>query len=293
MNSTLKSCVLAARPKTLPAAIVPVWLGCMLAWKLEGQFDWWLAVCTLMGAVWIQIGTNFFNDAIDNDKGADTERRLGPVRATASGLLSRGQVYGAALACLLVAAVFGWFLFQARGWAMVAIGLPSLYLCYGYTGGPVPLAYRGLGEVFVVLFFGVIAVMGTIFVQLGQWPIEGLLLGLQLGLLSAVLISINNLRDREEDAGNAKNTLAVKLGECWGKRVVAVEIFGAFLLSLVWLAMGQMSLWLGSSMFIVLGVRIWVLVRDEAPSVKYNKFLALGGAQLILFAVLFTIACVI
>ncbi len=293
MNSILKSCILAARPKTLPAAIVPVWLGCMLAWKLEGQFDWWLALCTLMGAVWIQIGTNFFNDAIDNDKGADTERRLGPVRATASGLLSRGQVYGAALGCLLVAAVFGWFLFQARGWAMVAIGLPSLYLCYGYTGGPVPLAYRGLGEVFVVLFFGVIAVMGTIFVQLGTWPVEGLLLGLQLGLLSAVLISINNLRDREEDAGNAKNTLAVKLGETWGKRVVAIEIFGAFILSFAWLAMGQMSLWLGSSMFIVLGVRIWGLVREEPPSAKYNKFLALGGAQLILFAVLYTIACVI
>ena len=293
MNSILKSCILAARPKTLPAAIVPVWLGCMLAWKLEGEFDWWLALCTLMGAVWIQIGTNFFNDAIDNDKGADTERRLGPVRATASGLLSRGQVYGAALACLLVAAVFGWFLFQARGWAMVAIGLPSLYLCYGYTGGPVPLAYRGLGEIFVILFFGVIAVMGTIFVQLGGWTIEGLLLGFQLGLLSAVLISINNLRDREEDAGNAKNTLAVKLGESWGKRVVAIEIFGAFILSFAWLAMGQMSLWLGSSMFIVLGVRIWALVRDEPPSAKYNKFLALGGVQLILFAILFTIACVI
>jgi 1,4-dihydroxy-2-naphthoate octaprenyltransferase len=293
MNSILKSCILAARPKTLPAAIVPVWLGCMLAWKLEGEFDWWLALCTLMGAVWIQIGTNFFNDAIDNDKGADTERRLGPVRATASGLLSRGQVYGAALACLLVAAVFGWFLFQARGWAMVAIGLPSLYLCYGYTGGPVPLAYRGLGEIFVILFFGVIAVMGTIFVQLGGWTIEGLLLGFQLGLLSAVLISINNLRDREEDAGNAKNTLAVKLGETWGKRVVAIEIFGAFILSFAWLAMGQMSLWLGSSMLIVLGVRIWALVRDEPPSAKYNKFLALGGVQLILFAILFTIACVI
>jgi len=265
----------------------------MLAWKLEGEFDWWLALCTLLGAVWIQIGTNFFNDAIDNDKGADSEHRLGPVRATASGLLSRSQVYGAAITCLIIAAVFGWFLFQARGWTMVAIGLPSLYLCYGYTGGPVPLAYRGLGEIFVLLFFGVIAVMGTIFVQLGQWPIEGLLLGLQLGLLSAVLISINNLRDREEDAGNAKNTLAVKLGEIWGKRVVAIEIFGAFMLSFAWLGIGQMSLFLGSSMFIILGVKIWGLVRDEPPSTKYNKFLALGGAQLILFAVLFTISCVI
>lgn len=293
MNSTLKSCILAARPKTLPAAIVPVWLGCMLAWRMTGEFDLWLAICTLMGAVWIQIGTNFFNDAIDNDKGADTEKRLGPVRATASGLLSRGQVYGAAVICLMIAAVFGWFLFEARGWAMVAIGLPSLYLCYGYTGGPVPLAYRGLGEIFVILFFGLIAVMGTIFVQLGTLPVEGALLGLQAGLLSAVLISINNLRDREEDAGNNKNTLAVKLGETWGKRVVCWEIFAAFALSLVWLLLGYWQLWVGTMLFLPLGVRIWSLVCNEKPSAKYNKYLALGGAQLILFAILFSIACVI
>lgn len=293
MNVTLKSCILAARPQTLPAAIVPVWLGCMLAWKLKGTFDLWLAICALMGAIWIQIGTNFFNDAIDNDKGADTKKRLGPVRATASGLLSRAQVYSIAVVCLLVAAVFGWFLFETRGWTMVAIGLSSLYLCYGYTGGPVPLAYRGLGEIFVILFFGVIAVMGTIFVQLGGWPLEGILLGLQTGLLSAVLISINNLRDREEDATNNKNTLAVKLGETWGKRVVAVEIFGAFALSLVWVLFDQSELWLTSLFFIPLGVKIWWSVRDEAPSSKYNKFLALGGIQLILFAVCFTVGCVI
>lgn len=293
MNSTLKSCLLAARPKTLPAAIVPVWLGCVLAWKLTGGFDLWLAICTLMGAIWIQIGTNFFNDAIDNDKGADTEKRLGPVRATASGLLTRGQVYGAALFCLFIAAVFGWFLFEARGWTMVAIGLPSLYLCYGYTGGPVPLAYRGLGEIFVILFFGLIAVSGTIFVQLGAWPLEGVLLGLQLGLLSSVLISINNLRDREEDAGNDKRTLAVKLGEKAGKRVVAFEIFGAFALSIAWVYFGLPELWVASGLFIPLGIKLWMLVRGEAPSVRYNKFLALGGIQLILFAVLFTVACAI
>jgi 1,4-dihydroxy-2-naphthoate octaprenyltransferase len=293
MNSTLKSCILAARPKTLPAAIVPVWLGCVLAWKLTGEFDLWLAICTLMGAIWIQIGTNFFNDAIDNDKGADTEKRLGPVRATASGLLTRGQVYGAALFCLCIAAVFGWFLFEARGWTMVAIGLPSLYLCYGYTGGPVPLAYRGLGEIFVILFFGLIAVSGTIFVQLRAWPLEGVLLGLQLGLLSSVLISINNLRDREEDAGNDKRTLAVKLGEKTGKRVVAFEVFGAFALSIAWVYFQMPELWIASGLFIPLGVKLWILVRDEAPSARYNKFLALGGIQLILFAVLFTVACAI
>ncbi|MFC5049408.1 1,4-dihydroxy-2-naphthoate octaprenyltransferase [Rubritalea spongiae] len=293
MNSTLKSCILAARPKTLPAAIVPVWLGCVLAWKLEGVFDWWLAVCTLMGAVWIQIATNFFNDAIDNDKGADTEHRLGPVRATASGLLTRGQVYGAAVCCLAIAAVFGWFLFEARGWTMVAIGVPSLYLCYGYTGGPVPLAYRGLGELFVILFFGVVAVMGTVFVQLGSWPEESLLLGLQVGLLSAVLISVNNLRDRVEDAGNGKNTLAVKLGEQWAMRVILWELVGPFALSLVWFMMGYPLLALGSLVYMGMGLVIWRSIKVEPPSAKYNKYLALAGMQLLLFAVSMTVVCVI
>ena len=216
--------LLAARPKTLPAAIVPVWLGCVLAWFLSGEFDGWLAFHTLMGAVWIQVGTNFFNDAIDSDKGADTEKRLGPMRATASGALSRGAVYGAAVVCLLIAAVFGYLLFQARGWTILAIGIPSLYLCYGYTGGPWPLAYKGLGELFVILFFGLVAVAGTVFVQLGEWRIEAVLLGLQVGLLSAVLISINNLRDREEDAGNNKRTMAVLLGETCAKKLLLLEI---------------------------------------------------------------------
>ena len=106
--------ILAARPKTLPAAIVPVWLGCVLSWYLTGFFDGWIAFYTLMGAMWIQIATNFFNDAIDADKGADTEQRLGPTRATASGLISRKAVYLSALICLIVAAVFGFLLLEEQ-----------------------------------------------------------------------------------------------------------------------------------------------------------------------------------
>lgn len=293
MSGTLKSCVLAARPKTLPAAIVPVWLGCVLAWKLEGEFDWWLMVCTLMGAVWIQIATNFFNDAIDNDKGADTDKRLGPVRATASGLLSRGQVYGIAALCLLAAAIFGWFLFSARGWPIVAIGVPSLYLCYGYTGGPIPLAYKGLGELFVILFFGVVAVMGTVFVQLGSWPLEGLLLGVQVGCLSAVLISINNLRDREEDASNAKNTLAVKLGETWGKRVVFTELAIVVFIGFFWKKYGHDELWSASLAYYPFALFLWFRIKNEDPSEKYNKYLAIAGGLLILFGSIFTAACLL
>ena len=192
-----KACLLAARPKTLPAAIVPVWVGCVLAWKLSGNFNLWLALCTVGGAIAIQIATNFFNDAIDAKKGADTEKRLGPTRVTASGMMESKTVMQLATLFLGLAVACGVVLYQARGWPIIAIGIPSLFLAYGYTGGPFPLAYRGLGELFVVLFFGLVAVAGTVFIQTGGWPRESLLLGLQIGLLSAVLISINNLRDRE------------------------------------------------------------------------------------------------
>ena len=203
---------LAIRPKTLPAAIVPVWAGCVLAWRLEGVFHGWLALATLLGALFIQIATNFFNDVIDADKGTDTEKRLGPQRVTASGLVSREVVLRGALVMLLLASLCCVYLWMERGWWILLIGVPSLYLSYGYTGGPFPLAYRGMGEVFVILFFGLIAVGGTIFVQLGHVPPAGWILGLQIGFLSAVLIAVNNFRDLEEDREAGKNTIVVKFG---------------------------------------------------------------------------------
>lgn len=289
----VKPYILAARPKTLPAAIVPVVLGCMLAWRLAGIFDLWLAVCTLMGAVFIQISTNFFNDAIDNDKGADTEKRLGPVRASASGLLSRRAVYGFAIVCLMLAAGFGWFLYEARGWVMIAIGVPSFYLCYGYTGGPIPLAYRGLGEVFVILFFGVVAVMGTVFVQLGAWRWEALLLGLQVGLLSAVLISINNLRDREEDEKNHKRTLAVKLGVRAAQAIILMEMILPVLLGFLWLLFKMPSTALIPSLYFLMSLGLMKDIEMHMPGVIYNRYLARAGVQLMVFAALFSITCLL
>jgi 1,4-dihydroxy-2-naphthoate octaprenyltransferase len=174
----LQSLLLASRPKTLPAALVPVWVGCVFAWEKTGMFSWTLAIATLGSAICIQIATNFFNDAIDDAKGADTEARLGPTRVTASGLLSRKTVYLMATLFLIAAAVFAWPLIATRGWIILAIGIPSLALAYGYTGGPFPLAYLGLGEVFVILFFGVIAVAGTVFVQTNQFIPAAAYLGL-------------------------------------------------------------------------------------------------------------------
>jgi 1,4-dihydroxy-2-naphthoate octaprenyltransferase len=288
-----KACLLAARPKTLPAAIVPVWAGCVLAWKLSGNFNLLLALCTLGGSIAIQIATNFFNDAIDARKGADTEKRLGPVRVTASGLMKQKTVMQLATLFLGLAVACGVVLYQARGWPIIAIGIPSLFLAYGYTGGPFPLAYRGMGELFVILFFGLVAVTGTVFIQTGTWPREALLLGLQIGLLSAVLISINNLRDREEDATTGKRTLAVRFGPKVAVAVIWLEVKIAAFAGLAWIAFGHPPLAIAGAPVFLLGLRIMWGVMTFPPGPAFNRLLALGGIQLIIFAAAFHVAAVL
>lgn len=283
----LRSILLAARPKTLPAAVVPVWAGCVLAWYREHAFAPGLAAATLLGAVCIQIATNFFNDAIDFRKGADTSRRLGPQRVTASGLMSPAAVHGVALGFLGVALACGVVLFQARGWPIIAIGVPSLLLSYGYTGGPFPLAYRGMGELFVVLFFGWVAVCGTVFIQTGAWPVAAWLLGTQVGMLSAALISINNLRDRGEDSTTGKRTLAVRWGHRGGQAVIAAELALACLAGLGWLPLGHGPLLLASLPVIGFSSLILRGIHRQPPGEAYNRFLALAGIQLLAFAALF------
>ena len=289
----LKSCILASRPKTLPAAIVPVWAGCVLAWKLTGDFNLMLAWCTVGGAIAIQIATNFFNDAIDARKGADTEKRLGPTRVTASGMMSSQAVMRLAMVFLAIAIGFGVVLYQARGWPIVAIGIPSLFLAYGYTGGPFPLAYRGMGELFVILFFGLVAVAGTVFIQTGGWPQEALLLGFQIGLLSAILISINNLRDREEDASTGKRTLAVRFGPKVAVAVIWLEVKIAAFAGLAWIAYGHPTLAIAGAPVFLLGLRIIWGVITFPPGPAFNRLLALGGVQLIMFAAAYHFAAMV
>jgi 1,4-dihydroxy-2-naphthoate octaprenyltransferase len=214
------------------------------------------------------------------------------VRVTSSGLMSRRAVLGWAGGFLALAVVCGVALFQARGWPLLAIGVPSLFLAYGYTGGPWPLAYRGLGELFVILFFGFVAVTGTVFVQTGEWPKEALLLGGQIGLLSAVLISINNLRDREEDATTGKRTLAVRFGRTFAIGMIWFEIKLAAFAGLVWFALGQPALVMASAPVLLLGLRILFGILLTPPGPGYNRLLAVAGAQLLFFAAAFHAAAV-
>lgn len=274
----MKSWLLASRPKTLPAAVVPVWAGCLYASDVTGGFHHRLAILTLLGAVFIQLATNFFNDVIDSEKGTDTEARLGPQRMTASGALSPRLVYLAAGVMLLCASVVGVMLFLERGWWMIVIGLPSLYLSYGYTGGSFPLAYRGLGEVFVILFFGLIAVGGTVFVQTGEWMSGGFLLGLQIGLLSAVLIAINNFRDLEEDRAAGKNTIVVRFGRSPVRWLILAMTIAPSLLVLGHQVGGWFPLSLGlGGLFMT--VNFFGLKKGDPP----GALLGLAALHLILF----------
>lgn len=291
----MKAWILAARPKTLPAAVVPVWVGAMPSLLDNDPVtgSWFLFFCTLLSCLCIQVATNLFNDAIDFDKGADTDQRLGPKRVTASGLLSRKAVFGGAFGFSFLAALVAIPMIQERGWPIVTIGLVSLLFAYGYTGGPVPLAYRGLGELFVILFFGLVAVTGSCFVQTGEFGSPVIwLLALQCGLYSTVLIAINNLRDCEEDSGTGKRTLAVRFGEKFARCEIAVIGFTAALLMIPAGILAEINTMFYGAAAVALGIIHFIIVKqvfETEPSEKYNAFLASAAKQLLFFAVMISI----
>ena len=295
--ATTKDWIDAARPKTLAAAVAPVLVGTAVGWRFGGQWHPWLALCTLMSCMALQIATNWFNDAIDFVKGTDTAARLGPRRITASGVVTPRQVLIAATWMLLVATALSVPLILARGWPIIAIGIPSLYFCYGYTGGPAPLAYRGLGELFVILFFGLVAVTGSAFVQSGQWHVEALIAGVQIGCLSTVLIAINNLRDIAEDTQSGKRTLAVRFGTTFAKwEITALVVVGFFALLPYWL-LGRTSGNIISHVFTLLlcPAQAFVLLRKvwgQATGVALNTALA-DGAKLLILGMITLIALLI
>ena len=203
--------VLAARPKTLAASVAPVLVGGGLA-AHDGVFAPLPALAALLGAVLIQIGTNLANDYYDFVRGVDTEERVGPVRVTQAGLLEPAAVRRGMIVTLAAALAVGIYLVIVAGWPIVWIGLASLACAVLYTGGPWPLAYHGLGDVFVFVFFGLVAVSGTYWVQALSWSRGALLAGAAMGALNTAILVANNLRDLDTDASSGKRTLAVRLG---------------------------------------------------------------------------------
>ena len=281
--------ILATRPRTLGAALIPVLAGCALAISISA-FDPLVSALILASAILIQIATNYFNDAIDHAKGADTAERLGPVRATSAGLLSPRAIMTGGAVCLSLAAVLAIPLVLHGGWPILALGIVSLVLAYAYTGGPLPLAYLGLGEIFVVLFFGIFAVAGTFFLNTLEVSWAPVLAGLQIGLHSSVLLAVNNLRDLETDRAANKRTLAARFGLSFARRENAVLVVAPFILGILWLPLGYLWAFLLPVMTLPLA---WWLARaclEAQPARETNQLLAQAAALHASFGLLLALA---
>ena len=276
---------MAARPRTLPAAIAPVLVGTALAGS-EGDFRPLAFCAALVGSIFIQIGTNLSNDYSDARRGADTEERLGPVRVTAGGLVPPRKVLVATWLAFAIAVAAGAYLIALVGWELLAVGAASILAGVLYTGGPRPYGYEGLGELFVFGFFGVVAVTGSYYVQTEELSWLALGLSVPVGLLAAAILVVNNIRDLDTDRRAGKRTLAVRLGRDRARRLFALTVTLPFAIVVALAAIEarpELLLALLPAPLVLPLVRT-VSSRTDGPSL--NGALARCGALLALFSLL-------
>jgi 1,4-dihydroxy-2-naphthoate octaprenyltransferase len=278
--------LLAARVRTLPAAIAPVLVGTALA-GFAGVFHPLRFLAALIGALFIQVGTNLSNDYSDARRGADTEDRLGPVRVTAGGLVPPGRVLVATYVSFGVAVLAGAYLVAVAGWQLLLVGGASILAGVLYTGGPRPYGYEGLGEVFVFLFFGIVAVVGSYFVQVRHLSWEAFALAVPVGLLAAAILVVNNIRDIDTDRRAGKRTLAVRLGRERARTMFALIVYLAYLLAPVTWIFGPLRPWLLLSwLTLPLGAQIVRTVRNRLDGPSLNAALAQTGMLQLAFCML-------
>ena len=285
---SLRAWILAARPATLTAAFAPVAVGTACAWRV-GSLRWDAALVALLGAFLIQVATNFANDLFDFQKGADTEERLGPTRAAQAGLLTVRQLRGGIIAMFGLALGTGIYLTWIAGPAVIVIGLASMAAGLAYTGGPFPLAYNGLGDVFVMAFFGFVAVCGTAYVQALFVPGIAWAASIPIGALATAILVVNNVRDFEGDARAGKTTLVVRFGREAGVREYVALLAAAYATPVGMFLLGWTSAWVGLPLLTIL----WAVglsrsvVHDHG--VALNQTLAGTAKLLSLFGILFAI----
>ena len=281
--------VLAARPKTLGAALGPVVIGTALAVGDNG-FHLLAAVAALFGAIMIQIATNYANDYFDFKSGADKGERLGPTRATQAGWVSPSAMKRATMFAFGLAFCAGIYLVSRGGWPIVAIGLSSILFGILYTGGPYPLGYNGLGELFVIIFFGPVAVAGTYYVQTLQFSWLPVLVGLSPGLFSVGILTVNNLRDIAGDRQSGKRTLAVRLGASFARWEYTVCIVGAILLPIVVaLSLSPPRLWTLLALITLASAVAPIRAVFVQSGRALNDVLAATGRLLVMYALFFSI----
>ncbi len=279
--------LMAARPRTLPAAVAPVLVGTALAVAATDDLHVGAFVAALLGAVLIQVGTNLSNDYSDARRGADAEDRLGPVRVTAGGLVPPRQVLIATYVSFALAVACGVYLVSVAGPVLLLIGAASILAGVLYTGGPRPYGYEGLGELFVFAFFGIVAVTGSYYVQTEDLAWEAFVLAVPVGLLAAAILVVNNVRDLETDRRAGKRTLAVRLGRARARRLYAAMVALAFPTApLPWL-LGSLSAWLLLPLATAPGaVALVRTVRDHTDGPTLNGALARTGLLQLVFCIL-------
>lgn len=290
--TSIQKWILAARPKTLPAAAAPVVVGSAAAFH-DGAFNFFPALAALLGALLLQIGANIANDYFDFFKGADTSQRLGPLRVTQAGLLKPSQVWTGMWVVFGTAALLGIYLTYEAGWPVVAIGLASIAAAILYTGGPFPIGYNGLGEVFVFIFFGLAATVGTYFVQaktvtsLAWWS------ALPPGFLIVAILIVNNLRDIRTDTAAGKRTMATRLGERGTKIEFFTFVSFAYLVPPVIILLRLASPWIMLSwLSLVLLPRLGNMVLNVKGK-PLNQALAETGRLALVFGILFGLGLVL
>ena len=282
---------LAVRPRTLTLAIVPVFCGSALAWQGGAPVAWPAFLAALACAILIQAGTNLYNDAADGERGTDGPARLGPLRVTAAGLATAGQVRRAAALAFAAAFAGGAYLVVKGGWPILAIGLASLAAGWAYSGGPRPLSHTAWGEVWVMLFFGLAAVAGSHILQGGRPGMAPAMLGLALGAPAAAVLLVNNLRDREADTRAGRRTLASALGDAHARRLYVLLMLAPFpLLAGLGVTLGEpWRLW---PVLLALPVCAWLAWRFQRLPVSpaMNRQLAGTAQAQLLLGVLLTLA---
>lgn len=283
---------MAMRPKTLPAAAAPVIVGISLALG-DGGFRLLPALAALAGALLLQIGSNLANDVFDYKKGTDTAERTGPLRVTQAGLLTPGQVMAGMWTIFLIAAVIGFYLIYVGGWPILVIGVLAIISAIAYTAGPYPLGYNGLGDIFVFIFFGPVAVAGTYYVQTGTVSAVSWWASIPIGLLITAILVVNNLRDIDTDRKTGKRTLAVRWGLKFTQREYLVLVLLSYFIPVIIQLSTEVSPWILLS---------WLSIPLSLPLIKdiysrkgkaLNKTLA-GTARLALvYAALFSLGYIL
>lgn len=285
--SRVRAWAIAARPRTLPAAAAPVLVGTAIAWQARGLAPL-PAVAALAGALLLQVGSNFANDVYDYEKGADTDARLGPLRVTQAGLLTPADVKRGMWTVFGLAVIVGLYLARVAGWPVVVIGLASIAAAVAYTGGPLAFGYRGLGDLFVLVFFGFVAVCGTVYVQMLEVPDVAWPAGLMVGSLTTAILVVNNVRDHETDRVVGKKTLPVLLGRPAGVIEYGLLLLGAYVIAwwMVW--RGLVSPWT-LLVFLTLPAAIVLIVHlRKYRGPVLNSTLAHTAQLLFLFCLLFS-----